>query len=68
MNDFRFGVGQINSMSSIELEEIEGEIVPYINQELPNMQEDMCFFMLTNIVYEKTELLCFLTKSRRTGH
>lgn len=59
VNDFRFGVGQINSMNSIELEEIKEKIVPYINQELPNMQEDMCFFMLTNIVYEKTELLCF---------
>lgn len=59
VNDFHFGVGQINSMNSIELEEIKEKIVPYIREELPKLQEDMCFFMLTNIVYEKTELLCF---------
>ena len=59
VNDFQFGVGQINSMNSIELEEIKEKIVPYINEILPTLQEDMCFFMLTNIVYEKTELLCF---------
>lgn len=59
VNGFEFGVGQINSMNSIELGEIKEKIVPYIHEQLPGLPVDMCFFMLTNIVYEKTELLCF---------
>lgn len=59
VNGFEFGVGQINSMNSVELGEIKEKIVPYINEQLPGLPVDMCFFMLTNIVYEKTELLCF---------
>ncbi len=59
VNDFNFGVGQINSMNSIELEEIKEKLVPYINEQIDNLPVDMCFFMLTNIVYAKTELLCF---------
>lgn len=58
VNGFEFGVGQINSMNSIELDEIKEKIVPYIREHLPEMNIDMCFFMLTNIVYEKTELIC----------
>lgn len=59
VNGFDFGVGQINSMNSIELEEIKEKIVPYIKEHMAELPVDMCFFMLTNIVYEKTELLCF---------
>lgn len=59
VNEFSFGVGQINSMNTIELQEIKEKLVPYIEEQLPKLPVDMCFFMLTNIVYEKTELLCF---------
>ena len=59
VNDFEFGVGQINSMNTIELQEIKEKLVPYIEEQMQNLSVDMCFFMLTNIVYEKTELLCF---------
>lgn len=64
VNGFEFGVGQINSMNSIELEEIREKLEPYINEQMPGLGVDMCFFMLTNIVYEKTELLCFGDKAR----
>jgi manganese-dependent inorganic pyrophosphatase len=64
VNNFDFGVGQINSMNSIELDEIKEKIVPYINEHLSQLPVDMCFFMLTNIVYEKTELLCFGERSQ----
>lgn len=63
VNNFNFGVGQINSMNSIELEEIKEKIVPYVKENISELPVDMCFFMLTNIVYEKTELLCFGPKS-----
>lgn len=59
VNGFNFGVGQINSMNSVELEEIKEKLTPYITDQLKASSLDMCFFMLTNIVYEKTELLCF---------
>lgn len=59
VNNIKFGVGQINSMNSIELEEIKEKIVPYVKEQMAALPVDMCFFMLTNIVYEKTELLCF---------
>lgn len=59
VNGFEFSVGQINSMNSIELEEIREKIEPYIKERMPELPVEMCFFMLTNIVYQKTELLCF---------
>ena len=59
VNDFTFGVGQINSMNTIELQEIKEKLVPYIEEQFSNLSVDMCFYMLTNIVYEKTELICF---------
>lgn len=64
VNSFDFGVGQINSMNSIELDEIREKIEPYIKERLPELPVEMCFFMLTNIVYEKTELLCFGERAR----
>jgi len=64
VNGFEFGVGQINSMNSIELDEIREKIEPYIQEHLPELPVEMCFFMLTNIVYEKTELLCFGERAR----
>lgn len=64
VNGFEFGVGQINSMNSIELEEIKEKIVPYIKEKMSELNVDMCFFMLTNIVYEKTELICIGDRAR----
>ncbi|MDE6219008.1 MAG: putative manganese-dependent inorganic diphosphatase [Lachnospiraceae bacterium] len=64
VNGFAFSVGQINSMNSIELEEIKEKIEPYIKEQMPGLPVEMCFFMLTNIVYEKTELLCFGERAR----
>ncbi len=65
VNGFEFSVGQINSMNSIELEEIREKIEPYIKERMPELPVEMCFFMLTNIVYQKTELLCFGEKARQ---
>ena len=64
VNGFAFSVGQINSMNSIELDEIREKIEPYIKEQMPGLPVEMCFFMLTNIVYEKTELLCFGDRAR----
>lgn len=59
VNDVRFGVGQINSMHAEELEEIKEIIQPYLDRAALRQKLDMVFFMLTNIVEESTELLCY---------
>ena len=59
VNDVRFGVGQINSMNKDELREIKEIILPYLGKAALKQKLDMVFFMLTNIVEESTELLCY---------
>ncbi|MBQ8559124.1 MAG: putative manganese-dependent inorganic diphosphatase [Tyzzerella sp.] len=59
VGDVRFGVGQINSMNADELGEIKGTLLPYMEKAALVQKVDMVFFMLTNIVEESTELLCY---------
>lgn len=59
VNDVRFGVGQVNSMNSEELIEIKEIILPYLKEAALGRGLHMVFFMLTNIVDESTELLCY---------
>ena len=57
-NDVSFGVGQINVMRQEDLEEIKGTILDYLPEAYQKQNVQMLFFMLTNIVRERTELLC----------
>lgn len=59
LNKSSFGVGQINSMNPEELEEIKERLIPYMEKNLGLHGESMLFFMLTDIIHESTELLCF---------
>lgn len=59
VNDIEFMVSQINSMNTIELKEIKEKLVPYLEEVFPALGVSMAFVMLTNIVRESTELLCF---------
>lgn len=59
VSDVKFGVGQINSMNADELGEIKGTLLPYMEKAALVQKVDMVFFMLTNIVEESTELLCY---------
>jgi manganese-dependent inorganic pyrophosphatase len=59
VGDISFMVAQINSMNAIELEEVKEKLEPYLNETFDSLGVDMCFVMLTNIVKENTELLCF---------
>lgn len=58
-NDITFGVGQINSMSQSELVEIREKLLPNLEETFNKQDVQMLFFMLTNIINERTELLCF---------
>ena len=59
IENVKFGVGQINSMHEEELKEIKEKILPYLEKASDKYRLDMLFFMLTNIVEESTELLCY---------
>lgn len=59
VNGVEFAVGQINSMNSVELGEIREKLVPYLPTAYQEVGLNMVFFMLTNIVKETTELLCY---------
>ncbi|MEE1114867.1 MAG: putative manganese-dependent inorganic diphosphatase [Eubacterium sp.] len=54
-----FGVGQISSMSAEELSYIKSRLIPHLETECGKHEVAMVFFMLTNIIEEKTELLYY---------
>lgn len=58
VNDMKFGVGQINSMSKEELREVKDVLEPYLPEVMKAQQLQMVYFMLTDILGESTELLC----------
>ena len=64
VNDTVFGVGQVNSMSEDELEEIKKIVFPHLEKARQNHGLDMIFFMLTNIITESSELLCCGAEAR----
>ena len=58
LGDITLGVGQINSMTSKELEAIKDKMNPYLQKALSEHEVEMIYFMLTDILEESTELLC----------
>lgn len=57
--DVTFGVGQISSMASDELQRLKERLEPHLQYECGKHGIQMVFFMLTNILEENTELICF---------
>lgn len=54
-----FGVGQISSMSAEELQEVKERLIPFMRNEYGRNGVSQVYFMLTNIMDEATELLCY---------
>lgn len=54
-----FGVGQISSMSTEELQEVKERLIPFMRNECGRNGVSQVYFMLTNIMEEATELLCY---------
>ena len=52
-------MGQINSMNPDELKELKSRLLPYMEKALGAHGETMLFFMLTDIIHQSTELLCY---------
>lgn len=58
VGDKIFGVGQINSMSKEELQEVRKKLEPYLEKAMKEHGLDMIYLMLTDILDESSELLC----------
>ena len=59
-----FGVGQITSMTSKELEAIKEKLTPYMQKAMADHEVSMLFFMLTDILQASTELLYYGSGAR----
>lgn len=57
--DMNVGVGQITSMNEEELQNIKERITPFLQNMIASKELDMVCFMLTNIIEETTDLLCY---------
>lgn len=57
VDDQTIAIGQINSMSTEELEEIKAKVVPELESTMKADSLDMIFFMLTNILKESSEVV-----------
>jgi manganese-dependent inorganic pyrophosphatase len=66
VDDMTIGIGQINSMSAEELQEIKDKIMPELKQVADGDNLDMIFFMLTNIIEESSEVVFAGNKALHT--
>jgi manganese-dependent inorganic pyrophosphatase len=54
---FAITVSQVTSVSRRELDKVKSKMLPYMEELLPKSDSDLLFMMLTNIIFESTELL-----------
>lgn len=57
--DMNIGIGQITSLSEEELKNIKSRLIPFMERVYEGHTMDMICFMLTDIIQESTELLCY---------
>lgn len=57
VNDVTIGVGQINTMSQTEIDNIRGKIENYIDRVVNDGNVDMVFLLMTNIMTESSEVV-----------
>lgn len=57
VNDVTIGVGQINTMSQNEIDNIRGKIENYIDRIITDGGVDMVFLLMTNIMTESSEVV-----------
>lgn len=65
-NGVKFGVGQISSMNSGELKNIEDKLRDYVNEMFDEMGADIILFMLTNILSESSNVIYFGSRAEQT--
>ena len=60
-----FGVGQISSMDNEDLNMLREKLVPVLKTESEKQNVPKIYFMLTNILEESTELICYGKESEQ---
>ena len=60
-----FGVGQISSMNEEELLSLKKRLIPFMKKECGKNGITMVFIMLTNILEESSEIICYGTGSEK---
>ena len=58
-DDTNFGVGQISSMNEEELKDLKKRLIPFMKKECGKNGITMVFIMLTNILDESSEIICY---------
>ena len=59
VDGINFGVGQVTSLNSADLESMKEMLLPHLEHVAKSNGLNMVFFMLTNIIKESTDLICF---------
>ncbi len=59
VNDIVIGVGQVNCMTKEETDMVRQPMIDYLSGDLSKMGLDMAFFMITNVLTESSEVVCF---------
>lgn len=57
--EIQFGVGQISSMNKEELKQIKTRVLSYISKSCSEKNDEMIFFMLTDVMEESSELIYY---------
>ena len=57
VNDIKIGVGQINTMSQAEIDNIRGKIENYIDKVIADGGVDMVYLLMSNIMTESSEVV-----------
>ncbi len=56
INDVNFGIGQVNTMSGEEIEELKPRVLEYMKSDVAG--DEILFIMLTNIMSGSSEVVC----------
>ncbi len=59
VNDIVIGVGQVNCMTKEETDMVRQPMIDYLSGDISKMGLDMAFFMITNVLTESSEVICF---------
>lgn len=59
VNDIVIGVGQVNCMTKEETDMVRQPMIDYLSGDISKMGLDMAFFMITNVLTESSEVVCF---------
>lgn len=64
VEDITIGVGQINSLNQEELLEVKEQVLPVMEKVAQDYKLNGVYLMLTDIIHESTELLCFGNRAK----